>query len=78
MGGGRSKFLPKELQQQKYFGKRQDKRNLIKEWLEINRTAGAHSAYVSDRSQLMSLNTSEIDYLLGKKLIINCITSQIF
>lgn len=48
------------------------------EWLNISRTAGTHSAYVSDRSQLVSLNTSKTDYLLGKKLFINRIISQIF
>ncbi|XP_025202611.1 membrane-bound alkaline phosphatase-like [Melanaphis sacchari] len=63
MGGGRQKFLPNTNKDQK--GQRRDGKDLIKEWLEINRTYGASSAYIADRSQLKSLNTSETDYLLG-------------
>nr|WAK99611.1 alkaline phosphatase [Rhopalosiphum padi] len=63
MGGGRAKFLPNTDKDQQ--GQRQDGRNLTKEWLEINRTSGASSVYVTDRTQLKSLNTNETDYLLG-------------
>jgi len=67
MGGGRAKFIPKtDKDPQNHPGQRRDGRDLIKEWLEINRTSGASSAYVTDRSQLKSLNTSNTDYLLGK------------
>jgi len=71
MGGGRAKFFPntdKDEQNQK--GQRRDGRNLIREWREINRTYGESSAYVTDRSQLKSVNTSETDYLLGKYYIV--------
>jgi len=67
MGGGRAKFLPKtDKDQENHEGQRRDGRDLIKEWLEINRTSGASNAYVTDRSQLKSLNTKDTDYLLGK------------
>lgn len=70
MGGGRAKFFPQTDKDQKnYPGERSDGRNLIKEWLEINRTSGASSAYVTDRSQLKFVNTSDTDYLLGKYFI---------
>lgn len=62
MGGGRAKFLSKTTSE----GQRIDGRNLIDEWLNINRT-GLHSAYVSDRSALNSINTHETDYLLGNE-----------
>ncbi|CAI6351315.1 unnamed protein product [Macrosiphum euphorbiae] len=66
MGGGRAKFFPNtDKDQQNLKGQRRDGRDLIKEWLEIDRTSGASSAYVTDRSQLKSMNTSETDYLLG-------------
>jgi len=67
MGGGRAKFLPKTDENQQ--GQRQDGRNLINEWLKINRSSQASSVYVTDRSQLKSLNTSKTDYLLGKYFI---------
>ncbi|CAH1725913.1 unnamed protein product [Aphis gossypii] len=63
MGGGRAKFLPKTDENPQ--GQRQDGRDLINEWLKINRSSQASSAYVTDRSQLKSLNTSKTDYLLG-------------
>jgi len=67
MGGGRAKFFPNtDKDQQNLKGQRRDGRDLIKEWLKIDRTSGASSAYVTDRSQLKSMNTSETDYLLGK------------
>lgn len=67
MGGGREKFFPNtDTDQQNFKGQRLDGRNLIKEWLLLNRTYGARSAYVADRSELMSVNTSQTDYLLGK------------
>nr|UXP86337.1 alkaline phosphatase [Megoura viciae] len=66
MGGGRAKFFPKtDKDEQNHQGQRRDGRNLIKEWLEINRTSRASSVYVTDRSQLKSVNTSDTDYLLG-------------
>lgn len=64
MGGGRQKFLPNSTLDQ---GQRQDGRNLIKEWLDIERAPGAKKAFVGDRSQLKSLKTGETDYMLGKE-----------
>lgn len=62
MGGGRLKFLPNSTSN----GQRQDNRNLVEEWKNIKRFPGASKAYVKDRSQLISLNTSKTDYLFGK------------
>jgi len=66
MGGGRTKMLPNTTSdEQNNVGERLDKRNLIDEWLDIDRS-GARKAYVGNRSQLKSLNFNETDYLLGK------------
>lgn len=71
MGGGRTKFIPKNTRDcQNKTGERIDNRDLIKEWLNINRTEGARKAYVSDRTQLNSIKTNETDYLFGKQIII--------
>lgn len=71
MGGGRSKFLPKDFEDDQHKkGQRLDKRNLISEWLNIDRSPGSNKAYVGNRSQLEHLNVNETDYLLGKQSII--------
>lgn len=71
MGGGRSKFLPNTtIDHQKRKGQRLDGRNLINEWMNINRNLGSQSAYVGNRSQLKSLKTNETDYLLGEYLFL--------
>lgn len=71
MGGGRSKFLPKDFEDHQHKkGQRLDKRDLITEWLNIDRSPGSNKAYVGNRSQLESLNVNETDYLLGKQSFI--------
>lgn len=68
MGGGRQKFFPNStVDQQNNQGQRQDGRDLIKEWLDIERFSGARKAFVGDRSQLKSLKTNETDFMLGKQ-----------
>lgn len=68
MGGGRSKFLPNTTKDwQDKPGRRLDKRDLIQEWMNINRTEGARKAYVGNRTELKSLKTNETDYLFGNK-----------
>jgi len=68
MGGGRTKMLPNTTSdEQNHAGERLDKRNLIDEWLDIDRS-GARKVYVENKSQLESLNLNETDYLLGKQI----------
>jgi alkaline phosphatase len=67
MGGGRSKFLPNTtVDNYNHLGQRRDNRDLIQEWLNKNRREGEHRAYVSDRKELKSLNTTQTDFLFGK------------
>lgn len=74
MGGGRSKFLPNTTKDwQNKSGQRIDNRNLIKEWLNINRAGGARTAYVNNRTELKSLKTNETDYLFGNKSLLSLI-----
>lgn len=65
MGGGRKKFLPDTVKDTE--GQRKDSRNLIQEWLNIDRPQGQKSVYVGNRTSLNSINLSETDYLLGEQ-----------
>jgi alkaline phosphatase len=53
-GGGRQKFLSK-----KQKGERFDGLNMIDEWINANKT------YISNRQQLLDLDTSQVDQVLG-------------
>ncbi|XP_064096729.1 alkaline phosphatase-like [Macrobrachium nipponense] len=66
MGGGRKKFTPKGVDDPEGGdgGKRDDGKNLIATWLQ-QKTAIGNSSYVWNRSQLMSLDTSTTQYLMG-------------
>ncbi|XP_062842449.1 alkaline phosphatase, tissue-nonspecific isozyme [Trichomycterus rosablanca] len=69
MGGGRKFMLPKNTSdveypdEKKYSGTRKDGRNLIQEW--INRTKDKRGYYVWNKNDLLSLNPTSVDYLLG-------------
>ncbi|KAI5093490.1 alkaline phosphatase, tissue-nonspecific isozyme isoform X2 [Silurus meridionalis] len=69
MGGGRKYMLPKNMSdveypsEKKYNGTRKDGRNLIQEW--VNRTKYKRGHYVWNKTDLLSLNPSSVDYLLG-------------
>lgn len=65
MGGGRSALLPKELMdiEEPKRGKRRDGKNLIDTWI-VDKSYKKGN-YVTNRNQLLALNTSTTDYLLG-------------
>ena len=64
MGGGRSKFLPKSVDDPEDKGKsgnRKDGRDLTKEWL----TKHTNAAYVWNAQQFTAINSATTDHLLG-------------
>ncbi|XP_052895261.1 membrane-bound alkaline phosphatase-like [Anopheles moucheti] len=64
LGGGRRKFLPRTMKDEEgYRGQRQDGANLISQWY-YGKPLGT-ARYVSNRQDLMALNLTEVDYLLG-------------
>lgn len=64
MGGGSRHFEPRSADN--LAGKRSDGRNLTAAWLEDKRRRGLHGSVVANRRQLLQLNSSKVDYLLGK------------
>lgn len=66
LGGGRAQFRDVNASDEEGKpGYRTDGRDLIKEWLEIQRDYGRTSKYVWSRKALQNLNTEKTDYLLG-------------
>ncbi|KAF4094043.1 hypothetical protein AMELA_G00008420 [Ameiurus melas] len=69
MGGGRKYMLPKNMSdveypsEKKHSGTRKDGRNLIQEWTD--RTKDKRGHYVWNKRDLLSINPSSADYLLG-------------
>uniref|UniRef100_A0A3Q3WR19 Alkaline phosphatase n=1 Tax=Mola mola TaxID=94237 RepID=A0A3Q3WR19_MOLML len=69
MGGGRKYMSPKNQSDVEYpdvakhNGTRKDGRNLVQEW--IDRTKDQKGHYVWNKTQLLSLNPSNVDYLLA-------------
>ncbi|KAG7319058.1 hypothetical protein KOW79_017532 [Hemibagrus wyckioides] len=69
MGGGRKYMLPKNMSdveypsEKKHSGTRKDGRNLIQEW--IDRMKDKRGYYVWNKGDLLSVNPSSADYLLG-------------
>jgi alkaline phosphatase len=61
LGGGWNKFLPKRANKDEPTGERLDNRNLTSEW--TNRFANAK--YVNNRKDLLAVNASHVDHLLG-------------
>ncbi|KAI0239472.1 Alkaline phosphatase, tissue-nonspecific isozyme [Lamellibrachia satsuma] len=64
MGGGRREFLPQSIN----GGKRNDGRNLIKEWLRKKKNSGCEEgqyAFVKTKQQLDKVDVNRIQYLLG-------------
>ncbi len=64
MGGGRSKFTPKEMADPEYpkeTGERLDKRDLSQEWLRKYKD----SAYVWNREQFENIDVTKTRHLLG-------------
>lgn len=69
MGGGRKYMLPKNMSdveypaEKRHSGTRKDRRNLIQEWTD--RMSDKKGYYVWNKSDLLSVNPSDADYLLG-------------
>jgi alkaline phosphatase len=64
LGGGRSKFLPRETADPEYkgfFGERLDKRDLTQEWLRKYK----NSSYVWNKAQFDSIDPGKTKHLLG-------------
>ncbi len=64
MGGGRTKFLPKEIVDDEYEnrnGERLDGRNLTKEWTDKYKD----SAYVSDKQGFDAIDAKKTKHLMG-------------
>ncbi|XP_050732346.1 membrane-bound alkaline phosphatase-like [Eriocheir sinensis] len=66
LGGGRQKLTPKGVDDPEGGdgGKRDDGKNLIETWLTQKQGLG-NASYVWHRSELMALDTSNTDYLMG-------------
>ncbi|XP_035899102.1 uncharacterized protein LOC118506287 [Anopheles stephensi] len=65
LGGGRGNLLPVDtLDEEGKPGYRQDGKNLIEQWKQTHETMG-RSQYVWNRDQLLAVDTSSTDYLLG-------------
>ncbi|XP_049545912.1 membrane-bound alkaline phosphatase-like [Anopheles darlingi] len=66
LGGGRKQFLPTtETDSSGGRGLRTDGKNLVREWQQSRGADGANATYITSASELGSLDTSKIDYLLG-------------
>uniref|UniRef100_A0A4W4FV26 Alkaline phosphatase n=1 Tax=Electrophorus electricus TaxID=8005 RepID=A0A4W4FV26_ELEEL len=66
MGGGRKYMLPENTSDVEYpstRGTRKDGRNLIEEW--VDRTKDKRGYYVWNKKDLLSINPSSVDYLMG-------------
>uniref|UniRef100_A0AAX7VE14 Alkaline phosphatase n=1 Tax=Astatotilapia calliptera TaxID=8154 RepID=A0AAX7VE14_ASTCA len=69
MGGGRKYMFPKNMSDVEYpnilkhSGTRKDGRNLVQEW--VDRMKDKKNHYVWNKTQLLSLNPNNVDYLLG-------------
>lgn len=66
LGGGRSRFLPNTTQDEEgTWGVRLDGKDLVKQWLSLHETQGQPSEYVWNRDQLLAVDPTKVDYLLG-------------
>ncbi|XP_055371341.1 membrane-bound alkaline phosphatase-like [Condylostylus longicornis] len=66
LGGGRSLFLNESMRgEEGETGTRQDGKNLIQEWLDDKKKQNINAKYIWNRKELLSTDTSKIDYLLG-------------
>ncbi|CAL4062131.1 unnamed protein product [Meganyctiphanes norvegica] len=66
MGGGRKKFLPKDVEdpEGEDSGRRDDDKNLIETWLTQKQALG-NANYIWHRDELLNLDTANTDYLMG-------------
>lgn len=62
LGGGQSKFFLKESDKQ---GSRKDM-DLVEYWKNDKKTRGSSAHYIEEREQLLKIDPSKTDYLLGE------------
>ncbi|KAG8259026.1 hypothetical protein J6590_019503 [Homalodisca vitripennis] len=66
LGGGRTYFIPQELQDSYgNSGERGDGQNLIHTWKTLKESKNVTTSYISNRDQLLNLDVSSTDYVLG-------------
>ncbi|OXA43093.1 Membrane-bound alkaline phosphatase [Folsomia candida] len=67
LGGGRHRLTPVEKidQETNSPGKRTDGRNIAEEWLIMKSGQTGTARYITGRDELLELNLSEVDHLLG-------------
>lgn len=66
MGGGRGEFRDKTtLDEEQTNGMRTDKRDLIEEWKQLRLADTDRKTYVWNKTELMSVDPNQVDYLLG-------------
>ncbi|ESN96159.1 hypothetical protein HELRODRAFT_185068 [Helobdella robusta] len=65
MGGGVEMFIPKNESEHGHRGKRDDNRNLIKEWMGIREANKERYKFVKNKKEFDAANPANVDYLLG-------------
>lgn len=66
LGGGSRHFFPAGVPNDLgVTGRRQDGRNLVEEWLQAVERRGERGSFVSNRLELLRMNTSQVDRLFG-------------
>lgn len=68
LGGGRGNFLPtkkKDPKVQTDMGRREDKRNLIEDWMKDKKNRQLSHKYVSNKEEFDNVDPNKTDYLLG-------------
>ncbi|XP_069938648.1 alkaline phosphatase-like isoform X2 [Cherax quadricarinatus] len=67
MGGGRRVLTPSDVLdvEESRYGFRKDGKNLINMWIDDKASRGVRASYVWNRDDLLALDTSKTDYLLG-------------
>lgn len=76
MGGGYQAFTSEDVAStedpvSEYLAPREDGRELIDEWIDAKENEKA--AFVRSKSELMDVDTSDVDYLMGNLGIISSI-----
>ena len=76
MGGGRRNLQPRGTTdvEEGRQGYRRDGQDLIQAWQDQKQARGQPAAYVWNRRDLLSLNLTDIDYLLGRPSSLPCIS----
>ena len=71
MGGGYRNFYGEpSLNTPKVVGLRKDSKNLLDQWVQIQKSKGRKYKLIFDKTELTNLNPSKTDYLFGKYSII--------